>query len=256
MLSRDAPALAFAAGIAILGVGLIMSTSSSLTGWELNKEFWASIAGAVVGGCIALAVQMVGLRETRRAREIDRNQVRQALGTGLLLKMIRVYSNIHHIKMHFDEAFSSPRAKEIPEPWAFVLPLANPPLHVHFDPNELSVLLSLKDNAVFGSVVEMDNIHNGLVQLVTTMAEQRRALLEKLPAQGGIGPTFEAVLTEEQAAPLRPWVYQVNDLILQARERTNIDAARADAALDGLQRVLREKLGLPYTVQKIDGGAA
>ena len=53
---------------------------NALWGLSQQTELWSAIAGAVVGGLIALATQLVSLRASNKQRVEDRLYVQQALG--------------------------------------------------------------------------------------------------------------------------------------------------------------------------------
>ena len=119
-----------------------------------SKEFLSAIFGAIVGGMIAYAVQIKALREARNIREQDRKQVQQALGNSSIFKMIRIYSNASQIQQYIEECFKEAERDNFKGvPWRFVRPLANPPSDIHFSPDEMGMLLSLKDNDLFNLVV-------------------------------------------------------------------------------------------------------
>lgn len=83
-----------------------------------ETEFWSAIAGAVVGGVIAYAVQIRALREGKRQRADDQKSIQQGLGNSLLFKMIKIHSNIHGIHRHIEECFETAAKRgQKGEPW-------------------------------------------------------------------------------------------------------------------------------------------
>ena len=58
-----------------------------------SSEFWSAIAGAVIGGLIALVAQVIFLRTAKKQREDEQRRTQQALANSLLFKMMRIHSN-------------------------------------------------------------------------------------------------------------------------------------------------------------------
>jgi hypothetical protein len=215
-------------------------------------EFWSAIAGAVVGGLIAYIVQVKALREGRKQRDDDHKRLQQAQGHALLFKMIRIHSNFSVIHQHIETCFDQAAQKGMKggaEPWQFVLPLANPPDPVHFSPEEMGLLLSFKNDEVFNSIVSMDVIHNSLTNAVKLLTTERRALTERLRADDASGAILSGVADRDQFLALRPRMIEVNSLIEQLRIEARRDFDESSEALDRLNKVLRDRLGLAYRLE-------
>jgi hypothetical protein len=234
-----------------------------LSVWPLipqQAEFWSAIAGAVVGavvgGVIAYVIQVKALREGRTQRDEDRKLVQQAQGRALLIKMGRMVSNYHGIHQHFEGCFE--RAREagavVGEPWQFVLPTANTADPVHFSMDELGMLLSLKNNEVFNSLVGMDMIHNSLIDVLKLFNVQRRDLTERLPppTTAGQGNMLGGYAPPEVFAALRPRMIEVNMLAEQLRNGAKNDFTEATKVIASLVQLLHDKLGLSYKVSILD----
>jgi hypothetical protein len=222
------------------------------------SEFWAAIAGAIVGavtgGLIAYLVQVKALREGRNQRAEDRKLIQQAQGRALLLKMGSIVSSYHGIQRHFEESFErAQQAGFVGEPWQFVLPSANTPDAVHFSTDELGMLLSLRNNEVFNSVVGMDAIHNSLVDVFKLFNAERRGLTERLPpATDGQGSILGGHISPEAFAALRPRMIEVNTLVEQLRTGAKNDFTEATKVIASLVQLLHDKLGLSYKVSILD----
>jgi hypothetical protein len=218
--------------------------------WSITpheKEFWSAIAGAIVGGFIAYIVQVKALREGRKQRNEDRKRVQQAMGHALLFKMVRIHSNLYIIYRHVEGCFEEAARRGLKgEPWQFMLPLANPPDPVHFSSEEMGMLLGLKNDDVFNIVISMDVIHNSLSDAIKLLNTERRALTERLKAKEAEGTTVSGVLDEDQMLAVRPRMIEVNSLIENIRASAKRDFEESGVALDGLNKVLWEKLGLAY----------
>jgi hypothetical protein len=212
-----------------------------------GTEFWSAITGALVGGMIAFAVQMIALRAGKRERSEDYKLVQQGLGNSLLFKMIRVHSNFDAIHRHIEACFEGAGRRGLEgEPWQFVLPLAHPPNPIHFSSEEMGMLLAQRDDEVFDSVLSIDVLHNSLIDAVKTLNDRRLALTERIAAGKVEGEVAISGLAQAELLAIRPRMIELNTLIEQLRA----DAARAvdesGEVLNRLHKLLREKLGLPY----------
>lgn len=215
----------------------------------MSNEFWSAIGGAVVGGLIAFAIQLVALRAAAKQRAEEAAERRKALGHALLFKMLKIYSHLHQFNEHLEETFAkAEKAGSEREPWEIVLPIANHPAAFHFSTDEMAMLLSLKNDDVFNDVLSMDEVHNSTIVLFQTFAERRLALTSLLSAEmeGMVGTTE---LTKEQWQFLRPKMVEVNDLIKSMRQRCELDARDAWSVLTRLHAVLKDKVGVRFEIE-------
>lgn len=214
-----------------------------------GTEFWAAMAGVVIGGLIAFGVQMFALRAARRQHDEEHRQTKQALGHALLFKMIKINSNLYQLHRFIEEPFQksdarNPRMASPGEPWQLVMPLAHYPERVHFAGEEMGMLLSLKDDALFDAMLSMDAVHNELIDAFWTFGERRGALTALLPkTHGAAGDT---TLTRDHLLALRPKIVEVNALIDDLRTRARMDYQDASQVLARLAATLKSSLGVAY----------
>jgi hypothetical protein len=218
-----------------------------------STEFWSAIIGAIVGGVIALIAQLIALRAERKHREEDHKRAQQALGTSLLFKMTRIYSDFVNTHRHIEDHCKSAQERNLTgELWQFVPPLANPPPLVHFTSDEMGMLIGLKDNDLFNALVSLDEVHNGMVETIKVYKELRLALAERMPApMSWQGTTFVGALTHKQLATLRPLMVNVESVITQLRSGTTSEAKVSGDVLDRLAALLRDRLGLTYKFERL-----
>jgi hypothetical protein len=219
-----------------------------------SSEFWSGIigavVGAVVGGCISYFIQLRALRETREQRREDRLRMQQGLANALLFKVVRIHSDFYAIHRHIEECFEMARNNGFEgEPWQFVLPLANFPDQIQFSSDEMGMLLGLKDDDVFNNIVELDVIHNSIVDAVKIMSSERRALSDRLKPDSASGTALSGAMDEETFLVLRPKMIEVNSLIESVRVSAASDVIRSHAALSDLQGLLRKRIGLNYRLE-------
>lgn len=215
-----------------------------------ETEFWSAVVGAIVGGLIALAVQLVAIRAGRKQRGEDRKEIQKALGNSLLFKLIRIHSNIFGIHQHIESCLQNAELQKLSgELWQFVTPLINPPVHVNFTSDEMALLLSLKSDEIFNSVMSLDVVHNSHIDSLVVLNTERRALTDRIRAQESSGNVLGGNLTREQVMLLKPKMIEVNSLIEQLRQRAKEDSSLANKALIDVNKLLRDKVGLTYKLQ-------
>jgi hypothetical protein len=162
--------------------------------------------------------------------------------------VITIDRNAHHIERCFDNA-----AKQgLPgEPWQFVLPLAVQAEPVDFSPDEMAMLLGLKNNDVFNMVVSFDAIHNHLVAATGLMGVERRALTQMLNADTVEGTGISGTTDRAAYLALRPKMIEVTSLIEHIRRDARRDTDDSFTAMQRLNDLLKEKLGLTYPLENL-----
>jgi hypothetical protein len=215
---------------------------------EFNSEFWAAIAGAVVGGVISLCIQMVALNAAKNERREERQESRAALGRSLMYKLMRIASDLHNLHQHVEESYAAVPSEAHNDPFTFILPLANHPEYVHFSEQEVSLVMSFKDDDLLDELMSLDVVHNGLIDVFKTYQVMRNELLEKMPAQmkGNIGTTK---LNESEMLFVRPRMVAINMLLEQARTRAKGDYSDARSTLVKLHKALTVELGFAGKLQ-------
>ena len=205
------------------------------------------------GGLIAYMIQMKALRETRKHREHDHRRTQQLLANSLLVKMIRLHSNFQVFHKHFEDSFENEgTADSSREPWQFVLPIANLPPSVQFSPEELSMLLALKNNNVFNAVLPMDTIHNSLIEAANAFSTQRTLLTERLPVERAQDTSVGGTLTSDQLNAIRPQMIIVNQLVQQVRDFAASGFAESRTVLLALHALFQDKLDITYDIQLVE----
>lgn len=213
------------------------------------NEFYAAIAGAIVGGVIALGIQLLALRAAANERRADALERRKALGHALLFKMIQIVSHLHGFNSHVKEALARAAADGLSgRPWQFVIPLANFPERVHFSTDEMAMLLSLQDDDVFNRIASLDELHNSTVDVFQTYAARRLSLTSMLPAamEESVGTT---ALTESQMLALAPRMAELDGIISTIRLKCDQDERDSKSALTALRDLLHNKIGLTYRLE-------
>lgn len=217
----------------------------------MESEFWAAITGAVVGGVLALLIQLISLRETRNQREKEDWQRKRALGYGLLLKVARMVSNFKFLDRFLEsERESGTHLGIADEPWQYVRALPNPPSRVLLTDAELALLLEFAETDLFHEMFVLDETHNATIDLLDVYGKERAALTTKLPAtmEGHVAYTQS---TDEQEKLLAPQKAAVNSLANHLMKRSKSDAERSEESLDRLRVALASHLQIQIDAKLI-----
>src|SRR3546814_10422982 len=126
----------------------------------MGIEFWAAIIGAIIGGLIALGIQLLALRAAKNQRLEEAAERKKALAHALLFKMAKILSNLENFKEYLQGPLKiANEAKLEREPWELIQPLANYPDPIQFSTDEMAMLLSLKNDDLFNEILSMDQVH-------------------------------------------------------------------------------------------------
>jgi hypothetical protein len=216
----------------------------------LTGEFWAAIAGAVVGGIIAYIIQWSAMREAREDRAQERHLSNRALGFSLFYRLLSIDSNLDHIRNHVAQRIAIAEEVGITNMEAVLLPLANLPTAIEFSPDEMGMLLSLKDDDTFNAVLSLDKIHNSIIPVWDLYKQMRQSLQAELeitefdPTVGKSG--FK--LTQGSQADIKR--FELNQIANELVSRSTLDADESAKALELLGKLLNAKLGLTIGVTR------
>jgi hypothetical protein len=221
------------------------------------KEFWTTIGGAVVGGTISYLIQLKNLREARATRRDDRKLAKQASAHSLQFKVVKIHSNINGIHNHIEQCYRAGRASDpSAEPWQFLLPLVNLSPLINFSADEMGMLLGLQHDDVFNRVVDLDTVHNSLIEAVRVMNAERRALTDALKPDKVDDRAVSGTLDHQQALAIRPRMMELNGLIEDVRGMAAKTDLESRDALRQLNQLLRTALQLSFQVHFLDEHAA
>ncbi|MFC5760490.1 hypothetical protein [Rhizobium sp. GCM10022189] len=225
----------------------IFTAIKDLCTW-LGSEFWSALAGAIVGGLIALLIQRQEQRASRKEREDDRKMEAKSHAYSLLFKTISIHSSLKHIKAHIGERLELAKQKNIASISAVLLPIANLPTPLEFAPAEMAMLLSLKDDDTFNSMVSLDKIHNSIIP-VWSLYETKRAAI---PTQGG-NHVFDQTegrgeFDVQRGSHLEAAMFEVEMIAKELTRRAEQDFADADLAMKKLVPLLNDRLKLGVDV--------
>lgn len=215
---------------------------------DLNNNFWAGISGAmlgaIIGGAITYALQRNAQKHDREIRDQEKKEKQSALAHSLVLKMLRMHSNIVNYRDHIEMHFARAAGKSGAEPWLFVVPLASHPERVLFSVDELTLLLSFKEMDLANELLPLDCVHNATVGAFEKFCEKSEALrgsLEGTPT--GKKNEIVTLIPEKDIPRIYPKTVEINDLIEQLRDTCNKDAALYWETLLKLAKAFKTHLG-------------
>lgn len=218
--------------------------------WEIlqlpGSEFWSAIAGAVVGGLIAFWIQNKALVEARNERSIERLQAEKALAYSLLFKVIKIYSNLEHIRRHVDTQRTL--HEETTRPSGYLLALANLPSAIEFSADEMSMLLSIQNDEIFNSILSLDSIHNSIMpvwELYAALREKVKMLSQTIQFDPTVGRSEIEVKND---SPLAVAIFEADQMATELVRRAYEDATEAKQALEELIACFRAKFGFTIDI--------
>lgn len=218
--------------------------------WTAGAAIFGAIIGAAVGGLISYVLQNKALREKKRQHTEDFRQSQLVLANSLIVKVIKIHSNLRKLCEHLDDSFADAKhLEDQAEPWQFVRPLASLPDPVLFSSKELSMLMSIGNDDVFNSIFPLDTVHNSLVNAVQVSQNERSLLVEQLDIEEVEGEIIRSPLGTEQSLALRPKMIYVNSVIEGVYPKIKRSSEESRDALFSLHAVLQDSLGLTYKLE-------
>lgn len=209
-----------------------------------------SVVGASVSGVIAYLIQSRAFREERKKRVEDHLRIQKALAHSVLFKLMQMHSDFVSVIRLLDECYEDANKAGIDgEPWQIVQPPSNVFDFIHYTPDEMGMILSLEeDGVIFNQAMDMDEKHNSMAKVITTLVARRRALFEQIRPDDVDGNTISGQFDRQTYLTLRPRMVEVNDLI----EIIRTDAKKyADESLEAISLVgglFKKHLGLNYMI--------
>ncbi len=212
----------------------------------MTPEFWAAVAGAIVGalagGGVTWALQ--SMQDRRRRKERD-----QALARSLIFKLIRIHSDLQGFKKHVDECATNANAHNLSQGWQSLRAIANLPPRLSFSPEEMSYLLGLKNFDLFNKVVSLDVVHSSTIGIFEMYAARRTELTDMLPAssmQGAIGTT---TMSAAQLAAFVPRATELDLLVADIKGRAEQDSKESRDALLEVNAAAAATFGKPLKLE-------
>ena len=224
------------------------------------SEFWIAAVGAAVGAIIgaivssvfAYRIQSRVFDNEKKVREDELRRIQQVLGRSLIIKLGKIHSNISWVHQFLEKSFQMQEQNpDGPmEPWGFVREFAPLPVPVRFASDELSMLMSLGGDNVFSMVLNMEPVHDSILDLVKEYHSKRRELFDNLPVSSVRGVIASTHLDSELiTASLQIQMNSVNSFIKQLRAHAERGSRESGQTLTDLCKLLNDKLDLRHRVE-------
>ena len=225
----------------------------------LKSISWSSAAGILFGASISALVSFILQRssfaEARRQKEIDRREVRKALGLALVFKMIRLSSDLHNLGKAVRECLDAAKSKGFAgSPFQVVMPIVPLPEAIRFLPEEMALILSI-DTALFNEMAALDELHSNTLAIFEKYNSTREAVMDRLGAEmnGNIGTTF---LTAEQKQWFDPRAVVLDQFVEIMLQRAEQDGQEAWAAFEHLRKTIEKEFDIKLNFVKRDDAQA
>jgi hypothetical protein len=193
------------------------------------REIWSIVsllAGTVISAIVSYVLQRRSFSEAKEQRAKDKVEARKTLGLTLFHKMMRITSTLETLNKTLDGAFARAKADKIDgQPWQIVMPVANLPSGVKF--------------ALFNDMGSCDDIQEGILDMFELYRTKRTAFTDTLSAKmsGMIGTTE---FNEAEMLKVAPRMNELNNLITQMIQTTQLESKQAWELLEKLQRLNKE----------------
>lgn len=201
----------------------------------MDGEFWAAIAGAVLGGGIAALVQWLSIRHTTRER-------RRGIAYSLLFKVGQIYSHLRLLNRAIEAPLKDAAADDLANPWRVVQGIANMPSRVTFTTDEMALVLELAPGKLLDDLLMLDEKHNATIDAFQFYSDRRTEFTDALtPVQVDGQHAFAEV-----PVALRPKALALNNFLAGVRKHLDGDVGRALNVLQQLAGLFEKPLAVTF----------
>lgn len=191
---------------------------------QTTGEFWAAIAGAIVGaaigGIISYCLQRQAFAAETVKRDQDKLERQQTLARSFIVKLTILYSHVSQLDRTIKQVFATANATGH-ELYQIALPILPIPSAVTFSTDELTILLTLKLDDQFNDAAMMDERHNNLYGILNIFNEKAVEFREKVTPQAFTGMMGHIESTNAQLQELRPYMLALNQLVIALRDQSD-----------------------------------
>lgn len=216
---------------------------------ELSGEAWAGLlgglGGAVVGGLISWLLQLQARASDRSAQAEDKRERQTATAHAIIYKLMAIASHYALYTRRFEAAWAEHAETGLPgEPWQFLVASAHEPDPVHFSTDEMTLLVELKMEDVFNSLLTLAEAHNQMGCISALYARKREELRRLVPPAAFVEGRMLA--QPDALLPARPLMIELNSLATSMRDFASRDAADSLQTLEAAHAAFAEKLGIKW----------
>lgn len=228
---------------------MISGLCGSLT---LSGEFWAAIAGAVVGGVISLGIQLLALRSAKNERDAARKEISEATAHRLFFKLRKISSDLDGFAATVVDAEAKGQ-KIVGQAWQSLMAIANLPSSIEIDPDELRIAILHRDFTLLNKVADAERIHMGALGLQKVYAERRATFAARMSAEmeGSVG---HSALTKEELASVAPLIAELDSLASAIIKNAKSDADEVHQTMiefnDAMKTITGQKFVLKFPMRQ------
>lgn len=220
-----------------------------------STELWSAVLGAVVGGIITAALQ--ALTHKRNAAVLAKSELQrqQAIASRLIFKLIKVQADIVYLLSHLNYCIDRVQSDEDGRnPWEFFIPLTWVPAEIHFDAEEMGLIVSLDDDDVISRTIDVDANHNIIMNSFTMLTSLVSLIRSSMPVVNVEGESVIAELTPEIFRNLLPKMKDADLLFETLYERLQASVPSSHSALFRTHNLFTRKLRIPIGISKLNDG--
>lgn len=146
--------------------------------------------------------------------------------------------------------------EEAISPSGYLLALANMHSPIEFSADEMSMLLSLRNDAIFNRILQLDDIHNSIVpawELYAALREKVKQLSQTIQFDPELG---RSEIEVKKGSPLAIALFEADQMAIELIRRANVDAIEAKQALVELLALFRSQFGFTVSIVDEKGNSA
>ncbi len=207
----------------------------------MTSEFWSAIVGAVVGGLIALGIQMIVLRDTRTDRKNQADERKEATAYSLFAKLQSCSRDLQQFSLHIQEAQWKAKQRGW-ELWSAMIPIPNLPRHQEITNDELTMLIRARKFDLFNLVRDVEATHHTSILAFQLYLERRTEFgrLTGASMNGNVGTTS---LSQNQLNELGPLMADLRGLADSMAAHAGEYATSSVVTLKDYNDALKEIIG-------------
>lgn len=205
----------------------------------LDSNFWSAIVGAVVGGGITIAMQIVQNVSNAKRQQLD--DIR-----SLLAKCMSMQNAFVNLVKNHDQCKS--KAPSDFEPWQYMQPIGAIPPQVSLTSSELGTLFELK-RELFNEAFNVAEHYAVAIEMHKRYDRNREEFAGTLKVVGAEGP----FATYEGDLKAIPWRNHLNRMVLEMHEYNLADARRGAKLINSIVVLMNEKFDAKITWEDASG---
>jgi hypothetical protein len=225
----------------------------------LGGTFWSTligaIIGAVVGGAINLVIQWHSITAARADRRRTKREKDLAAAFRVMVKIIKMLSHIRHIRGQVACAKQQLGARDPADLWMVMPAFGTMPQTVEFSDADTAFILSTGERSVMLEAIELADVHNDLLNLVTAYSAHRESLTSALPVEAMQGSFGVTSLDQSGMLKFGPAMTKVRDLMQAVERRAEEDQVQSRRVYENLKTYCTKRFGKDFPPLEIIGQA-